>query len=58
MALDKRAQRAKRRLAQGVKEAGEIQTDPAKTRSTATRGAYKAKAEAADEALAILSERP
>lgn len=56
--LDRRAQRAKRALAEGVKRAAEIQADTTRTRSTKTRGVYKAKAEAADEALKILSERP
>lgn len=57
MASDNRIRRAKAALAKGVKEAAEATSDATRSRSTATRAAYKAKAQAADKALAILSER-
>lgn len=55
---DTRIRRAKAHLARGVKEAAEVLADPSKTRSTATRAAYKAKADAADKALGVLNEKP
>lgn len=58
MKADTRIRRAKAHLARGVKEAAEITGDATKSRSTATRAAYKAKADAADKALEVLCEKP
>lgn len=52
---DRRIRRAKAELAAGVIRAQRAKLS-APSRSTGSRNAYKAKAEAADSALAILSE--
>lgn len=57
MPQDPRITKAKKVLKDGVKVGNELRNDPALTRSTATRQQYKAKAEAAERALEILSAK-
>jgi hypothetical protein len=54
---DTRVARAKKVLTRAQDEAEDAKED-APSRSTGTRAAYKVKAEAADRAVEILSERP
>lgn len=55
MPQDPKITKAKKVLKDGIKVGDELRADPALTRSTATRQQYKAKAEAAERALAILN---
>lgn len=60
MALDARSKRAKSVLREGAEKAAKARAQESRgaSRSTATRAAYKAQAEAGQQALDILSERP
>lgn len=58
MTTDPRITKAKRIVGKAVKEATEARTEPGVNRSTATRAAYKIKADALDAVAEALAAKP